>query len=102
MDYCLKRILLLIENKYKNDYEFENDFGLARSTVSAWRKGKLKSYNKRIYDIAEFFNVSSDFLLGTEQKNKAISDETEKALDLFMKLNDEKRNLIIEMMKNLK
>jgi len=73
----LKNIIFLIESKYKNDIDFEKDFGIARSTVSAWRKGKLKSYRKMQNDIANFFGVSSDWLAGNEQKNKPTAERSE-------------------------
>lgn len=77
MDIMLKNIIFLIESKYQSDIDFEKDFGIARSTVSAWRKGKLKSYRKMANDIAKFFNVSMDWLAGNEQKNKlSMSSES--------------------------
>lgn len=88
MDNSLKVILSLIESKYKNDAEFENDFKLARSTVSAWRNGKLKSYNKRIGDIAEFFDVSPEYILGTTQKNSSLSEKDKLLETIKVKLQD--------------
>lgn len=87
----LKNIIFLIESKYQNDIDFEKDFGIARSTVSAWRKGKLKSYRKMQNKIANFFGVSSDWLAGNEQKNKPpmlLDDLTPYELELIKQLRE--------------
>ena len=77
MNYTLKMILSLIESKYASDFDFEKDFNIARSTVSAWRKGKLKSYEKRINEIAQFFNVPISYFY--EQKEKPLPQMSDKA-----------------------
>lgn len=79
MDIMLKNILFLIESKYQSDTDFEKDFGLARSTVSAWRKGKLKSYRKKQAELAKFFGVSADWLAGNEQTEKPTTQSNEPA-----------------------
>lgn len=100
MDTMLKNVLFLIESKYQNDIDFEKDFNIARSTVSAWRKGKLKSYRKMSNEIASFFSVSLDWLSGNEQKNKpTVSSEPnprdKKIMELFESLNDKNKKLAL-------
>ena len=73
MDILLKNILELIDKNYQKDEDFERSFGIAKSTVSAWRRGTLKSYRKHAMKIADFFNVSADWLSGNEQKNKSTT-----------------------------
>lgn len=90
MDIMLKNILNLIDSNYQKDEDFEKEFGIAKSTVSAWRRGKLMSYQKYATKIATFFNVSSDWLSGNNQKNKpaAQSDELKEAVnEIVMKLD---------------
>ena len=104
MDIMLKNIIFLIESKYKNDIDFEKDFGIARSTVSAWRKGKLKSYRKMQNDIANFFGVSSDWLAGNEQKNKPTAERSElinKILTVCDGLPEDKQTELLEYAKYL-
>jgi len=104
LDIMLKNIVYLIESKYKNDIDFEKDFGIARSTVSAWRKGKLKSYKKMSNEIATFFDVSLDWLAGTEQKNKPTAERSElinKILTICDGLPEDKQTELLEYAKYL-
>ena len=87
MEFTLKMILSLIESRYSSDYDFEKDFGLARSTVSAWRKGKLKSYEKRINEIAHFFNVDISYFY--EPKEKSLSPKDKLFGEMLVGLDDE-------------
>ena len=107
LDIMLKNIVYLIESKYKNDIDFEKDFGIARSTVSAWRKGKLKSYKKMSNEIATFFGVSIDWLYGNEQKNKlspeeeSLSDMDKEMLSLFKELGERDRKLALAQLRTM-
>jgi len=64
-------VIALLDASGKSDAEIEKDLHLPRSTVYDWRNGRSKSYKKYISEIASYFNVSTDYLLGNEQKNKA-------------------------------
>jgi transcriptional regulator with XRE-family HTH domain len=68
------KIIQLITEKHLNDIVFERELGLARSTVSDWKKGKTKSYKKHIKEIAEYFDVSVDFLLDTKKAPTNIDE----------------------------
>lgn len=103
MSIMLDRIVSLINGKYQSDKDFENDFGISRSTVSAWKKGKLKSYEKMAPKIADFFNVSLDWLSGNEQKNKPsaeaedYSEEAKRLLGLIEQLTPANRAKLEEL-----
>lgn len=64
MDEVLNRILDLLKENGKNQKELSKALGINASAVTEWKKGKMKSYNHYLYQIAEFFNVSVDYLLG--------------------------------------
>ncbi len=67
----LKRIEELVAEKGITEKQFLIDVGLNKSAMSDWRKGTTKSYEKHIAKIAEYFNVSTDYLLGrTDKKNE--------------------------------
>lgn len=59
----IDKITMLLEQKGKTQKELTDFLGLEKSTFSAWKSGKSKSYSKHLAKIAEFLNVSSDFLL---------------------------------------
>ncbi len=90
MDIMLKNILDLIDANYQKDEDFEKEFGIAKSTVSAWRRGKLMSYQKNATKIAAFFKVSSDWISGNGQKNKLTANGepvSDSAVELSKKLD---------------
>lgn len=85
------RLLSLIAASGKDDAVIERELSLPRSTVYDWRNGRSKSYKKYLSQLATYFNVSTDYLLGNEQKNKppmSLSDLTPHELDLIMKLRE--------------
>ena len=45
---------------------FAKCLGVTRSCVNAWEMGTSNPSIKKIIDIAEFFHVSTDYLLGIE------------------------------------
>ena len=59
----IDKIIMLLEQKEKTQKELTDYLGLEKSTFSAWKSGKSKSYSKHISKIAEFLSVSPDYLL---------------------------------------
>ena len=61
--------------------EISNQLKISQSTYSDWEKGKMKP--KNIQQIADFFNVSTDYLLGnTDNKNSTkFEDDLEESLN---------------------
>lgn len=62
----LARILSLIDERGITDRQFLNDLGLNRTLLSDWKSGKSKSYERYGSQIADYFGVSADYLLGRE------------------------------------
>lgn len=53
-------------------YKFSQDSGIGQSTISMWKKNGATPSGDTLTKIAEYFNVSIDFLLtGEEPKEKA-------------------------------
>ena len=102
MDSYKLRIQPLIEACGKSDMEIERDLNLPRSTIYDWNNGRSKSYKKYLPEIAAYFDVSTDYLLGnTDIKNKPAAtedgglDEQERNLiDLFRLLPEEDRDTV--------
>lgn len=66
MDLFSERFLPLIENSGKTDQELEKSMGLPRSIIYDWKHGRNKSsFKKYAANFAEYFNVSTDYLLGS-------------------------------------
>ena len=98
----LDRILSLIGQKYGTDKAFEDDIGIPNRTVNDWKRGKSKSYLKLLPKIANTFNVTVDYLLGTEQKENSLSplsDKEQELLDLFRQMSPEQQAAYVQIMK---
>jgi hypothetical protein len=107
MDILLKNMLYLIDSKYQKDEDFEKEFGIAKTTVSAWRRGTLKSYDKYAARFAVFFDVSLDWLYGLKQKNKpspekdSLSEIQKELLNLFDLLTPDQQGSLLSLARSI-
>lgn len=62
-----------------NQVELAKIFNVSKQTVSNWESGKRKPDTDTIFKLANFFGVTTDYLLGNDKNN---TDDT----DLFNKL----------------
>lgn len=84
------KILKLLQETNTEQKQLTAYLGVSPQTVSDWKSGKTKSYMKHLDRIAEYFNVSTDYLLG--QKS-----EIDKQLDgVDFALLSETENLTME------
>lgn len=60
-------ILELLKSQNKKQKELTQFLGISETSVADWKRGKTESYKKHIGKISEFFGVSTDYLLGTEE-----------------------------------
>ena len=67
----LNKILLLLEEKRLDQRDLSDYLGLSKNTMTGWKNGNNKSYMKHLPKIAEFFDVSVDYLLGKETHSVA-------------------------------
>ena len=68
----------LLKSERKTQQELCRYLGVSKQAFTEWNGGRNTSYKKYLPQIAEFFGVSVDYLLGkTEQKEKSpsVSDE---------------------------
>lgn len=74
----LERILLLLKEQHKTQKELAEYLGMTKSAFSGWKSRSNTSYKKYIGQIAIFFDVSVDYLLGnTNIRNSKVSGLTE-------------------------
>lgn len=50
-----------------SQYVFAKDFGIAQSTVGGWESGKREPNFETVQKLADYFNVSVDYLLGRDE-----------------------------------
>lgn len=72
-----ERLVQLRKEKELNQEQFAKVIGYTRTTISAWEVGRNEPSNADTVKIADFFGVSTDYLLGkSEQRNYDTTDET--------------------------
>ena len=86
--------------------EIAKKLQISKMTYSYWENGKRNP--KNVQQIADFFNVSTDYLLGnTDIKNqKQFDEDLEKSLDTFKSfdgkpMSDHYREKIREILKEM-
>ena len=81
-----KRIKELRLSKDMTMEELGNKLGKTKSTISTWEKGARSPKMGELEDIASFFNVSINYLLGlSDTDNKKTFEQTNKKLDELQK-----------------
>lgn len=81
MDKTLSTILSLIGDERGAKAKFSKALNLPSSALGDWQNGRNKSYLKKLSEIANYFNVSVDYLLGATNAREEDSIEKEKRLD---------------------
>lgn len=64
MDLVLERILECMGNKYGSGKELADYLEISGNVITNWKNGSNRSYLKHLRKIAEFYDVSEDYLLG--------------------------------------
>lgn len=68
----------LLQEKGTKQIDLTNYLNLPKTAYTDWKKGKTKSYTKYLSKIAEYFDVSVDYLLGqTEEKERLTTQGSE-------------------------
>ena len=97
----LNIIIRLISKNYSGDAAFELAAGLKPKTVDSWKRGNSKGFLKILPKLSELFNVSTDYLLGNDQKNKpspeedGLTDSERLLLERFRKLTDVEQDMML-------
>ena len=60
----IERIFVLLKEKGLQQKDLANKIKVTPSTLSEWKNGRLKPALEDISKIADYFNVSTDYLLG--------------------------------------
>lgn len=83
----VNRIVNLMAQSGISAHKLEISAGLSISSIQAWKNGKAKPSVEAIKKIAEYFNVSTDYLLlGIKT---TLSEEEKKLVSLISDLTDE-------------
>ena len=99
MDETVNRIISLLKDRNIAKGKFLRDLGFNKSAIAGWERGEHASYKKKLPEIAEYFDVSIDWLTGKEQKNKPVTERDElsnEIIRLVKKLPLEKQKELLD------
>lgn len=66
LDTVVKNILELLGRERGSKSRFCKSLNLSLSIIGDWKSGKTLSYEKHLPEIADYFGVTIDYLLGRE------------------------------------
>ena len=113
MDLYIERIKPLFESSGMTDKDIEEALNLPRGVIYKWGIGKNKSYKRFIPEIAKYFNVSADYLMGLDApsagikkdpipKDGAEDSETAELREIWSSADENERRDLLEMARMLK
>lgn len=94
----------LCEKSGVTPYKIGKETGIATSTLSDWKNGKSTPKQDKLKLIADYFNVSVDYLMtGKESEANEIPPlmpEQFELLELYSKLKDEQKSAIMNLLRS--
>ena len=95
-------VLLLIEKEGITKNKLVLDLGISRNSFNDWeRRGTIPS-GETLVKIADYFDVSVDYLLGRKKPTgNELNFECMELVDLYGKLNENGKNKAVEYIKDL-
>ena len=97
-----KRLRVLRSEKNITQAEFAKVIGVAQQTVGSWEKGNSAPNFEILSKIADYFNVSTDYLLGRETHNPSLSEEQKNLLKAFGELKKDAKNTVLTVLDSLR
>lgn len=77
MDQMLERIVTLIGPKRGASKELAEYLGIHPNVITNWKNGRNKSYTRYLPEIANYFDVTTDFLLYGEDRPQNIVENAD-------------------------
>lgn len=90
----IPKLFELMEQRGITAKKLSTDTNISTGNISDWKSGRSKPSSDKLKLLADYFDVSTDYLLGNEQKECPIpplSDTEQEVLDLFKKLTPEEQ-----------
>ena len=104
MDTILERIIEELKKQGKKQYELTDYLNLNHNSFGNWKSGLNKSYLKYLYQIAEFFGVSVEYLKGETTEKNTASEESEtdrQFFEMLKSMTPEEKDLFYGIMKSI-
>lgn len=94
MDIVLERILSLLPHKEDGKLvhgakkDFADKLGIDNNVITQWTRGTSKSYTGYLYQIADVYNISVEWLKGETDDPAPKAPQTQNNVDIIQLLKD--------------
>lgn len=78
----------LLEKQNKSQKDLADFLGIGKNRITDWKAGRIQSYTKYLPQIAEFFGVTVDYLIGNSSQTEHPSLPAD-LLELLSTFSDE-------------
>ena len=102
----IQNIIALLKEQRKTQKNLTDYLGITQNAFTDWKSGRIKSYTKHLPQIADYFGVSVDYLLGNESADKKesltepkLSEGEKELIDLFRQLPIESQKMYLEVLR---
>lgn len=85
METVFDRIKNLADSRGKSIVDVEADLGLSKNYLYKWKKSAPNS--TKLIEVADYFNVSTDYLLGRKENESSTENQENKDLKKFLEDN---------------
>lgn len=94
---------LCILNNVKPN-KVSQDTGISTATLSSWKKGKYTPKNEKLQIIADYFNVSLDYITTGKKSEipllKFNDDSVYEMIEIYEKLNKEQKSAVLNLLRS--
>lgn len=97
----VERLKSLRNSRRVSQKDFAKELHVSQQTVASWEVGRTEPSNADLKDIADYFNVSTDYLLGRDETAISLSNLQITLLKIFDTLNVEGQDLIMRIINSL-
>ena len=94
----VERIFALLQENKLQQKDFAQAVGITTGNVSDWKKGRCLPSIKVLPKIADYFGVTTDYLLGQAEAVPAINEET-KVMIAYSRASEEVKHAIRILLK---
>lgn len=86
-DPIIARIVELLKQQNKKQIDLTDYLGITKNAFTDWKSGRISSYQKHLPQIADYFGVSVDYLLGRpsifiEEKGEFEMNPEERTIEI--------------------
>ena len=94
----LNRIQQLLDERGITPSKMHEDLGFANSAMTMWIKRNSKPSADAIVKIADYFNVTTDYLLTGKERNSenVLSPDEAKLIEQYQLMNDQGKEYILQ------